>query len=227
MIRLKIITEGQTEESFVRSLLAPHLAEYQIAAIPITIPTAVGKKTYRGGVGSYTRMRKLILNSFEYSGAYVTTMIDLYKLPDSFPGVQEAGSITNPYQRVQFFEEALSRDINNRFFIPYLQLHEFETLLFSDIERIDAHMAVYERSRLRDLNTILGNYPGGPEYINDGEMTAPSKRLLAIYPSYRKVIDGSQIANRIKIGPMREKCPHFNSWITGLEQLSRGQGQRD
>ncbi|MBR1368488.1 hypothetical protein RJ53_02800 [Methanocalculus chunghsingensis] len=221
MIRLKIITEGQTEESFVRSLLAPHLAGHQIIAIPITIPTAVGKRTHRGGIGSYTRMRRLILGSFERTGAYITTMIDLYKLPESFPGMQEAAPITDPYQRIQLLEEALRLDIDNRFFLPYIQLHEFETLLFSDIEGIDAHMRVYTRSRLRDLRNILRDYPGGPEYINDGEMTAPSKRLLKVYPSYRKVLDGSQIAKRISLGPMREKCPHFNSWISGLEELSR------
>lgn len=222
MIRLKIITEGQTEEGFVREILSPHLRQFQIESIAITIPTAVREKTYRGGIISFDRLKPIILRSFEKEGAYVTTMFDLYKLPWTFPGMDEAACIPNPIMRVEAIESALKTTINNRFFIPYIQIHEFEALLFSDIATIDEVMTAQERSRITELDAIKRQFPNGPEYIDDGEETAPSKRLLKLYPSYQKRTRGIQIAERISLDTMREECPHFDSWITQLEKLSRG-----
>lgn len=222
MIRLKIITEGQTEEGFVHEILAPHLQQFGVEAIAFTLPTAVREKTHRGGIMSYDRVRKIILRSFEKQDAYVTTMIDLYKLPGTFPGMEDAVHISNPHERVKRIESELQKSINNRFFIPYIQVHEFEALLFSDIATIDDVMTAQERSRIRELDTIIRQFPNGPEYIDDGEETAPSKRLLHLYPSYKKRTRGIQIAQRIALDTMREECPHFDSWITRLEQLSGG-----
>lgn len=222
MIRLKIITEGQTEEGFVHEILAPHLRHFRVEAIAFTLPTAVKEKTYRGGILSYDRVKKIILRSFEMQGAYVTTMFDLYKLPRTFPGMDDVACISNPHERVEAIESALQASINNRFFIPYIQVHEFEALLFSDVATIDEVMISQERSRINDLEVIIRQFPNGPEAINDGEETAPSKRLLKLYPSYQKRTRGIQIAQRIALDTMREECPHFDSWITRLEQLSGG-----
>ncbi|MCP1715426.1 hypothetical protein J2T58_001291 [Methanocalculus alkaliphilus] len=222
MIRLKIITEGQTEEGFVSQILAPHLRQFHIEAFAINLPTAVREKTHRGGIMPYDRVRKIILQSFEKQGAYVTTMFDLYKLPETFPGMDEAERISNPHTRVETIESALQASINNRFFIPYIQVHEFEALLFSDVTTIDEVMTAQERSRIHDLDMIIRQFPNGPESINDGEETAPSKRLLKLYPSYQKRTRGIQIARRIALGTMREECPHFDAWIARLEKLSGG-----
>ncbi len=222
MIRLKIITEGQTEEGFVREILAPHLRQFHVEAIAITLITAVKARTYRGGIIPYDRVKKIILQSFEEQGAYVTTMFDLYKLPGTFPGMDDAACIPNPIMRVEAIESALKTTINNRFFIPYIQIHEFEALLFSDVATIDEVMTAQERSKITELDAIIRQFPNGPEYIDDGEETAPSKRLLKLYPSYQKRTRGIQIAQRISLDTMREECPHFDSWITQLEKLSGG-----
>lgn len=52
-----------------------------------------------------------------------------------------------------------------------------------------------------------------PEHVNNSEQTAPSKRILQLYPEYQKVTDGTIIAKSIGINKMIEKCQHFADWI--------------
>lgn len=222
MIRLKIICEGQTEESYIKEVLTLYLKKFQVEVVPIILPTSIRERTYRGGIGPYSRVRKDILRSFERDGAYVTTMFDLYKLHHSFPGKGESERISDIYERVRVIEEALMADINNRFFIPYIQLHEFESLLFSDISTIDEILIPSSQSKIPELETIIRNHPNGPESINDGEETAPSKRLLKLYPSYKKRTRGIQIAMRIPLEIMREQCPHFDAWLLKIEEIAGG-----
>jgi len=49
---------------------------------------------------------------------------------------------------------------------------------------------------------------------------APSKRLLAIQPSYDKVMQGNLIALEVGIGQMLGKCPRFREWVDLL--ITRG-----
>jgi len=58
-----------------------------------------------------------------------------------------------------------------------------------------------------------------PEHINNSEQTAPSKRILNLYPSYQKVSDGTIIAETIGIEKMMKECPHFRKWIDRLSHL--------
>ena len=55
-----------------------------------------------------------------------------------------------------------------------------------------------------------------PEELNDGQATAPSKRILKQYTGYEKVDDGFLLAQEIGIEQMRKSCPHFNDWVTKL-----------
>ena len=59
-----------------------------------------------------------------------------------------------------------------------------------------------------------------PEDINNYPETAPSKRVLALCPSYRKVIEGTQAAAAVGIPIMREACQHFREWVESLEALA-------
>lgn len=45
MVDLHIIVEGQTEQTFVRELLAPHLGHHGVFAVP----RLVGKPGHKGG----------------------------------------------------------------------------------------------------------------------------------------------------------------------------------
>ena len=99
--------------------------------------------------------------------------------------------------------------------IPYLQQHEYEGLLFSEPTILSEEL---DASKLNDVNSILQNFDT-PEEINSKRETCPSARLKALFPSYDKVLHGQQIADKIGIDTIRERCPRFNSWITRLEAL--------
>ena len=58
-----------------------------------------------------------------------------------------------------------------------------------------------------------------PEHIDDGEQTAPSKRLASLFPGYNKVLFGTRIIRDIGLQTVRSECPHFDKWLTRLEQL--------
>src|SRR5258706_6654209 len=99
--------------------------------------------------------------------AYLTTMFDLYALPDDFPSITEARRESDSYQKVRLIEEGMAADIQSRRFIPYIQLHEYEGLLFSRVEAIDEVLSIYGSSKLNDLQYIRTQFQT-PEEINDG-----------------------------------------------------------
>jgi hypothetical protein len=148
---------------------------------------------------------------------YVSTFFDLYRLPDDFPGYGAAQGIDDPYSKVEFLEKSLRDDIDTDgcSFLPYLSLHEFEALLFSNIRVIEKH---FFDKNIESLMNAVSQYQN-PELINEGEQTAPSKRILQCVPEYAKPIDGVAIAQKIGLDVLRAKCGHFNNWIQKLEGL--------
>ncbi len=224
MIRVNVITEGQTEETFVRDILAPEIGRKGIYLTARCVETSRTKsKIYRGGLIDFDKTRKDILLWLKQDkNAFVTTMFDLYALPDSFPGKDSVKKMTDPYKIVSFLEKKFGENIRNEIdceerFIPYIQLHEFEGLLFSDVEKIDEVMKIdsNKKPQLLEISEEFDN----PELINQGSETAPSKRLLKIYPSYDKISNGSIIAQKIGLKQIRDKCSHFNEWLQKIEVL--------
>jgi hypothetical protein len=217
-----MIVEGQTEETFVRELLQEPLAHRGVYVRVRGVETRRKHgRVYRGGIISYAKaqgdMRRWLS---EDKAAYLTTMFDLYKLPADFPGFEHAQSFSDPYQKVGHLESSLAADIANPRFIPYIQLHEFEGLLFSDVQAIDTILKVHHsRSQLANLQRIRAQFKT-PEAIDAGETTAPSKRLQRLYASYDKVLFGLRIAQRIGLDRLRQECPHFHDWISKLVALS-------
>jgi hypothetical protein len=233
-IRVNFIVEGPTEEIFVRDVLKEPLALLGIYVNPRSVEVSrkpikgakcvkQGKqfKIRRGGLLDFDKAKEDI-NWWiaEDKDAYLTTMFDLYALPENFPNYGEAKRYRDPYKRVEVLEEAFRTEINNTRFIPYIQLHEFEGLLFSDIRAMDEVLSLYHGgSKLSKLSAIRDSFKS-PEEINDGEETAPSKRLLNIYESYEKPTDGSRIAKKTGLEVIRRECRHFNNWLTSLEGLA-------
>ena len=99
----------------------------------------------------------------------------------------------------------------------YVQRHEFEALLFSDV-RAFARTAVASSDAERELAAVRDQF-ASPEDINDSPATAPSKRIARSMPRYDKVVDGAQVAAAIGLETMRLECPRFSAWISRLESL--------
>lgn len=221
--RLYVTVEGQSERDFVKNVLAKHLAAFGINAMPRVI-ISNRKRMIRGGVTSYARIRGDLIRTMSGdsgSDARFTTMLDLYGLPGDCPGWDRARAKHDPVQRVAILEDALRDDLGDPRFMPYIQLHEFEALLYCDLSELGRRIEGSARG-LAKLAAEVGDL--GPEEIDDGPATAPSKRIIKYVPLYEKskVRVGAPAAAAIPLSLIRSKCPHFDAWVGGLEQLGRG-----
>lgn len=223
-VRLHFIVEGQTEETFVNRTLCPHLANLSIWVKARCVMTSRRRGVrHRGGIGKYAQAKRDInawMNEDQNPDARFTTMFDLYGLPRDFPGFQDAAQRRDAYERVGILEDALSEGIADSRFIPYLQLHEFETLLLSDPQKLDSQF--YDHSvGIRRLVEVASGFES-PERINDGINTAPSKRIADEIPEYgrMKASAGPIVAEKIGLPTLRLKCEHFGEWLGKLERLA-------
>ena len=230
MAQLYLFAEGQTEQTFADTVLKPHLAVNFGVYMknPVLIANAFKNgKVYRGGGTNFPAMQKDIKLSLEEDSnndAFFTTMIDLYALPVKFPGFEESEKIRhNPYKRAENLEKAWFEETGDDRFIPFIQLHEFEAYLFVDLSIFHLFLDVTP-SKISSLQKIL-EQAKSPELINDGQHTAPSKRIIEQVPEYDdlKPTVGSQMAESIGLKKIRTACPHFNAWLEQLEQLGTKQ----
>ena len=215
MSRVYLLVEGQTEEAFVQELLAPHFLPQGVFLIPIIVRTGQG---FRGGKVTYAQLRRQLVGLCRQEpGVTVSTMFDLYALSDDFPGKQSAGYPVkgSGRQKAQYLEQQWAQDVGERNFVPNLLVHEFEALLFAGTERF----ADWTDGETVAALAEVARAHGSPEDINDHPQTAPSKRLLAAMPAYRKAFHGPLIACDIGLEGMRQACPHFHAWLCQLEAL--------
>lgn len=226
--QLHILCEGPTEVTFASKVLAPYFQAHSIYVKPVLLCTSKKNGAY-GGVTNYAKivndLRPIFagLRNSPNETHIVTTMLDLYGIPTDIPGYNTAASCHNPYDKVVCIEQAFAENIGNRFFIPYIQLHEFETLLFSDISKLTFVYpeAQQEIDQLKADTDGIGE--GNPELINHGVNTAPSKRIikcLAAKYNYDKVRSGASIASQITLPVILNRCAHFREWIERIITLS-------
>lgn len=220
MIRILVVCEGQTEETFIREVIAPVLAYSEIFLEARLISTS---KTGKGGALSYERVKRFILNSLkEDKHTVITTFFDLYALNNGFPDFVDAQKQSDVYIKVTQLEHAFKEDIvkeNSLFasrFLPYIQPYEFEALLFSDIEKLIEIETPWSKAS-KDLQAIRDSVPT-PEHINDGYETKPSTRIgnCLRNPKYRKTLHGSLAIQAIGIDKLLAECQHFNEWYGRL-----------
>lgn len=226
-IILHIICEGQTEEGFVKKVLAPHLQQYGVIA-KASLVTTNKKLQTRGGMVSFEKLCNDIRITFkqyqydEYAIHYVSTLIDFYALPSDFPQLPPAMGAASVYQKVETLQRLLAEHIGEDKFLPYLQLHEFEALVLCGHQYL-AHE--YDIKGLdKKLQTIVDAFEN-PELINQGRDTAPSKRILHLIEDegkakYNKPKMGLTVTQQVGIEGLRQQCPHFHAWVTQLEQLN-------
>ena len=222
---IHVLCEGLTEQGFVNEVLRPYLIDNGVTSVKSIIVSTTKKLNAQGGLSSYTHARtdlNLMRQSntdSEFESHIFTTMFDLYALPNDFPGYEEANSIIEPYAHVNSLEQSLANAINDSRFIPYIQLHEFEALVFCGIDYL---VKIYPKCKksCEQLTATLQKY-GNPELIDNDPTTAPSKRIIKAIEGenkykYNKPTTGKSVTKEIGIDELRAKCPHFNKWVDSL-----------
>ena len=224
MVRLSVHVEGQTEERFVNELLASHLYGQGFSHIWARL---YGSARKRGrGTGWPTVRGELVRHLKEDKTIIATTMTDYYGMPQSgsraWPGRATAARLPL-LQRARAVEDALSADIESamgsrfdrRRFIPFVMMHEFEALLFSDCNQFAIGI---DRPELATVFQRVRDAFSSPEAIDDSPLTAPSKQIEALVPGYEKPLLGALAALEIGLETMRAECPHFDCWVSRLEK---------
>ena len=213
MTRLAVSVEGQTEEEFVKNVLAEHLRGCHVEATPIL----VGRVRGRAGGGSVSVHRLASDMAMLFWGFdFVTSLVDFY-------GFVGKGDSSPDQLEVRIHDavcEKLTGTWDQSRVIPYVQKHEFEGLLFSNVEAFELSFDLPEES-IRALRRVREAFPT-PEDINDNIATAPSKRISEIVRRYDKVVSGSVLAMDIGLDVIRDACPRFGNWLDRLESLGIG-----
>ena len=226
MTRLLVHVEGQTEEQFVNELLAPHLLDHGYSSVSARFIGNARLRSQRGGVKSWSDVCKAIVSHLRQDpGSDATTMVDYYGLPRTGPKAWPGRAVASNapiLARPDVVAKALLEDVARRMgagfdqsrFIPFVTMHEFEALLFSDCEQFARGLGQPEMfSPLQEIRNAFST----PEEIDDSPETAPSRRVVTLIPRYQKPLMGTLAALEIGLVTMRTECPYFDSWLNRLE----------
>lgn len=215
MKRLVFLVEGDTEIIFIEKHVIPYIYNlgFSIAINAQKIVTN-RKLNKKGGNVNYEYLKNDVNRILSQGDVIITTLLDFFRLPTSFPGY--SADISN----ISNIENAVFVDLGSREnIIPYIQKHEMEALMFSSIEGFE--IVVDDEEKLELLEKVISKYPD-PEDINTSPQGAPSKRLENIF-GYDKVADGELILEGLGIEIMIEKCPRFANWLKGIiDVLKKG-----
>ncbi len=220
MITLYVVVEGRTEERFVKSVLDPHLRAYNKTAIPIVVETSrdrSGRK--RGGGGDWTKWYGTLWRLMKEQSrrdVFFTTLFDLYGLPKKFPKLAEYAGESDTRRRAEALEGAMKESLGEWRLVPYLQRHEFEALVLASLDELETVLDVSNLEGLAALRQEIGTR--APEEINDGQASAPSKRLKKHITGYRKTFHGPLAVKAAGLTKLRLRCLRFDAWITSLER---------
>lgn len=226
MARLLVHVEGETEETFVNEILAPHLWYFGFTAVGACLLGNARQRDRRGGIRGWDSVRGDIIRHFRQDAhCLATTMVDYYALPQSgvkaWPGRSDAARLPFP-QKAATVQAALLADIsaamgssfNPARFAPYVMMHEFEGLLFSDCDNFSK--GIGRPDLAPDLQAIRAQF-GSPEEINDSPLTCPSRRVAELVPGYEKPLLGTLAVLAIGLPAIRAECPFFRAWLERLE----------
>ena len=222
-----VIVEGQSEQSFLRSVLAPYLSESSC----FIRAQLIGKPGHKGGCVSFERFSRDVGKALKQrEDTYISSMFDYFRLDPNWPGMDEirratrASRILDKDSIMKVLTTHTLDKIQEMFpqcdvplrVIPYFSMHEYEALLFSDISKLSEGLG----RESQNLQRILDSFDGDPELINTDPSKAPSKVLGRLNPHYKKVLHGTLVASSIGVPKMQNKCTCFNSWVTRLLKLS-------
>lgn len=224
--RLLIHVEGETEETFVNEVLGPHLYSRGYFRVSARLMGNARQRDRRGGIRPWSTVKQDIVTHLkEDPQCFAGTMVDYYALPQTgeraWPGRNKAGVLPF-FQKAPTIQDALLAEIcdamgkgfDARRFLPYVMMHEFEALLFSDCVRFAQGIG---RPDLAPRFQQIRNAFETPEEIDDSPQTAPSKRVQALVPGYEKPLMGTLAVLEIGLEAIRAQCPHFRGWLERLE----------
>ena len=223
MKRVCIVCEGQTEETFVRDVLAPAFYNLGLNLIPEMVETSPGHK---GGALKYDRVKRHLRNTLRQNSApVVTTLFDLYRLDSGFPGFGASQEQPDLSRRLNVLKRALHADVVAEAgcqpgrFIPYIQPYEFEALLFSDVPTLTRIEPGWQSAT--DALAAARAVAASPEHINDRPETKPAAHLERELsnPSYRKRRHGPIAAQRIGLSKIEAECAFFAAWLAQIRKL--------
>ena len=226
MTRLLVHVEGETEESFVKEVLKEYLTGRGYTDVGARILGNARLRDRRGGIRGWDSARRDILNHLKDDpGCRATTMVDYYGLPQGGPGAWPGRELAGrrPFLlKAATVQDALLADIcgelgdgfDPRRFVPYVMMHEFEALLFSDCARFGE--GIGHPDLFPHLQAIRDGFDS-PEAINDSPIAAPAKRVAALVDGYSKPLHGTLAVLEIGLHTIRAECPHFHNWLERLE----------
>jgi hypothetical protein len=220
MTRIHIICEGLTERVFVNRVMKERFAVQGI----YLFPALLGVTGHKGGNVNFARLSAdVVIRLKEDENAFCTTLIDYYGSGRDFPGRAEAERKSRPGDKQRAVQDGLKASIvpiyrgAERRFIPYVQMYEFEGLLFSDTTVFAA--SIGQPDLKEKLSAIRSSFET-PEFINEGSESHPSRRIKSVWPGYNKSSHGQVIAEALGLAIIRRECPLFNEWVTHLEALA-------
>lgn len=229
MTRLLVHVEGQTEETFVNEVLSEYLLLRGYTSVSARVVGNARLRERRGGIKAWSAVREDIARHLQGDvGCISTTMVDYYALPATGPKAWPGRAVANtlPHaQKADAVESQIAQDISTVLevplhqlrFIPFVVMHEFEALLFSDCQ---AFATAVSRDDLKDALQEIRDQFGSPEEINDSPQTAPSKRIERLIPGYEKPLLGTLAALEIGLHRMQLECPRFAIWLGKLENAA-------
>lgn len=229
-MNLFIYVEGQEEELFINRVLRNHLHDFGVnVQKPILAATSfrIGEDNEPdvtvGGVTNYAAIRDDIrdhyLSGIIQPADVLTTLVDLYALPKSFPGHQEAvAQDLRGGGKAAHIEQAWKGDIGEHNFFPYIQTHEFEALVLTR-PTVLADWYVEHLGSIEKLRIECASFRT-PEDINETKETSPSHRIKAHVPNYVKE-DGFRFLQTIGVPELKAHCPRFKAWLEQCENFFR------
>jgi len=219
MADVYIIVEGHGEQGFLDECVIPHLWSRGV----------YGRAILEGGVRAWPTVRREITDFLKEGKRgrpiYVSTMFDYFRLPMDWPGRRDAASKPIP-ERAIHVERQIALEVaahlgdafRPELLFPYIQMHELEALVLAEPLNLSAEFPGQDKA-IGDLaDSIAGMLP---EEINDDPINAPSKRIIRFLPEYerRKAQAAVNVLSITGLAVLRDRCPHFNQWISQLEAL--------
>ena len=223
MNRVLVLVEGPTERAIIQNVFAPDLGAKNVSINP----RVVGLPGHKGG-NRYAVVRRELRNLIcQEPDSTITMFFDYYALGEEWPGKENTKGKNLKTCR-DILENALSETVkqdvgkiyNANKFIPYIQFHETESLLFADPEEM---AKVFEKMALKPVFEKIVEECGGCERINSKPESAPSKRIIEHFSRYKKGSSVNahayRIIQHIGVEKIRKECPNFNDWYSKLERL--------